>query len=229
VQRLLSTDCLLCAGAAPGELICKPRAADLPRLDATRCSICALPITEGQRNGACISQPPNYDHVCAGFAYAFPADALIRALKYRGILAAPPFLGETIAGSLDETPDVLIAMPLAAARLRERGFNQAHEIARRAARAVNVPLDAQACRKVRDTPPKAALPWKKRAKNLRRAFVCEADFTGKHVALVNDVMTTGATLNEIARNPKQAGATHATGLVAARTLPGAHHKKAQDV
>lgn len=228
-QRLLATDCLLCAGAAGGELVCKPCAADLPRLDARRCSICALPITEGQRCGACIAQPPNYDHVCAAFAYAFPADALIRALKYRGMLAVAPFLGQAVAGSLDERPDVLIAMPLAAARLRERGFNQAHEIARHAARAVNVPLDAHACRKVRDTPPQAALPWKERAKNMRRAFVCDADFTGKHVAVVDDVMTTGATLNEIARNLKQAGATRVTGLVAARTLPGAHHEKAQDV
>ena len=94
---------------------------------------------------------------------------------------------------------------------------------------MNVPLDAHACRKVCDTPPQAALPWKERAKNMRYAFVCDPDFTGKHVALVDDVMTIGATLNEIARNLKQAGATRVTGLVAARALPGAHHKKAQDV
>jgi predicted amidophosphoribosyltransferase len=94
---------------------------------------------------------------------------------------------------------------------------------------VNVPLDAHACRKVCDTPPQAALRWKERAKSMRRAFVCEADFTGKHVAVVGNVMTTGATLNEIARKLQQAGAKRVTGLVAARTLPGAHHARAQDV
>ena len=94
---------------------------------------------------------------------------------------------------------------------------------------MNVPLDAHACRKVCDTPPQAALPWKERAKSMRRAFVCEADFTGKQVAVVDDVMTIEATLNEIARTLQHAGATRVTGLVAARTLPGAHHKRAQGV
>jgi predicted amidophosphoribosyltransferase len=86
-----------------------------------------------------------------------------------------------------------------------------------------------ACRKVRDTAPQAALPWKERAKNMRKAFVCDADFTGRHDAVIDDVMTTGATLNEIARNLKQAGAARVTGLIAARTLPGNIRKRALDV
>lgn len=228
-QRLLATDCLLCAGAADGELVCKPCTNDLPRLSSAHCDTCALPISEGKRCGACLAHPPHYDHVCAPFEYAFPADALIRGLKYRGLLAVAPFLAKVMSASLDERPDVLIAMPLAAARLRERGFNQAHEIARHIARASGITLDAHACRKVRDTPPQAALPWKERAKNMRRAFVCDADFTGRHVGVIDDVMTTGATLNEIARNLKQAGAARVTGIVAARTLPGASRKRTLDV
>jgi ComF family protein len=209
--------------------VCAPCTQDLPRLATVHCDTCALPITEGRRCGACLAHPPNYDHVCAPFEYAFPADALVRALKYRGLLAVAPFLAESIAQSLGERPDVIVAMPLAPARLRERGFNQAHEIARHIARAVDVPFDMHACRKVRDTAPQAALPWKERAKNVRRAFVCDADFTGQHVAVADDVMTTGATLNELARNLKRAGAVRVTGLVATRTLPGAHARGAVDV
>jgi len=223
-QRLIAPSCLLCAGASAGALLCAPCDADLPRLageHGEHCDTCALPITSGTRCGACLTQPPSYDHVCAPFTYAFPADALVQALKYRGMLALAPLFGSAIASSLDERPDVIIPMPLADARLRERGFNQAQEIARHVAKLTGIPLLPRACRKVRDTAPQAALPWKERAKNVRKAFVCDEDFSSKHIAVVDDVMTTGATLNELARNLKQAGAARVTGLIVARTLPDA--------
>lgn len=225
VQQLVAPSCLLCAGPSAGALLCAPCDADLPRLATQHCDTCALPITSGTRCGACLSDPPAYDHVCAPFTYAFPIDALVQALKYRGMLAIAPVFGSALARSLDERPDVIIPMPLADARLRERGFNQAQEIARHVAKITGLPLLPRACRKVRDTQPQAALPWKERAKNMRKAFVCDEDFTGKHVAVVDDVMTTGATLNELARNLKQAGAVRVTGLVAARTLPDAFRKR----
>ena len=228
-QRAIAPSCLLCAGPSAGALLCELCNADLPRLAADHCDMCALPLSEGKRCGACLSNPPAYDHVCAPFIYAFPADALIQALKYRGVLAIAPALGGAIARTLDERPDVVIAMPLADARLRERGFNQAHEIARHVARITGIPLIPSACRKVRDTAPQAALPWNARAKNVRKAFVCDENFSGRHVAVVDDVMTTGATLNELARNLKQAGAVRVTGLVATRTLPGSFRKHAPDV
>ncbi len=229
VQRLIAPSCLLCAGASAGALLCAPCDADLPRLGGSLCDCCALPITSGDRCGACLTHPPAYDHVCAPYTYAFPADALVQALKYRGMLAIAPLFGGALARCLDERPDVIVPMPLADARLRERGFNQAQEIARHAARITGITLLARACRKVRDTQPQAALPWKERAKNMRHAFVCDADFSGKHVAIVDDVMTTGATLNELARNLKKAGAARVTGLVVARTLPGAFKRQAPDV
>jgi ComF family protein len=229
VQKLISPACLLCAGPAAGALLCDGCEADLPRLAANHCDTCALPITAGTRCGACLAHPPAYDHVCAPFTYAFPLDALVRGLKYRGVLAVAPLLGGAIATSVDERPAVLIPMPLAGERLRERGFNQSQEIARHVAKLSGVPLLAQACRRVRNTPPQAALPWKERAKNIRNAFVCDVDFSGKHVAVVDDVMTTGATLNELARNLKQAGAARVSGLIAARTLPGAFRRHAPDV
>jgi ComF family protein len=228
-QRLIAPSCLLCSGRSAGALLCAHCSNDLPRLDQTRCDTCALPITAGTRCGACLSQMPAYDHVCAPYTYAFPVDALVQGLKYRSLLAIAPLFGHAIAESLDERPDVLIPMPLAGARLRERGFNQSQEIARHLARASGIPLLAHACRRVRDTPPQTALPWKERAKNIRRAFVCDADLGGRHVAIVDDVMTTGATLNELARNLKKAGAARVSGLVAARTLPGSFKRHDPDV
>ena len=210
VQRLIAPSCLLCSGPSAGALLCAPCDADLPRLTGSLCDTCALPITEGNRCGACLSHPPAYDHVCAPYTYAFPADALVQGLKYRGMLAIAPLFGGAVAGSLGERPDVIVPMPLSDARLRERGFNQGQEIARHVASITGIPLLPRACRRVRNTLSQASLPWKERAKNMRKAFVCDADFTGKHVAVVDDVMTTGTTLNELARNLKQAGAAKVT-------------------
>ncbi len=228
-QKLIAPACLLCGGRSAGALLCAPCDADLPRLTAAHCDTCALPVTGGTRCGACLAHAPACDHVCAPYTYDFPLDALVQGLKYRGNLAIAPLFGEAIAASLDERPDVIVPMPLSQARLRERGFNQGQEIARHVARAGGIPLLPQACRRVRDTPPQTTLPWKARAANIRRAFVCDRDFSGMHVAVVDDVMTTGATLNELARNLKRAGAARVTGLVAARTLPGAVKRHAADV
>ena len=229
VQRLIAPSCLLCSGPSAGTLLCAPCNADLPHLATEHCDTCALPITSGTRCGACLSDPPAFDHVCAPFTYAFPADALVQALKYRSMLALAPLFGIAITTILDERPDVIIPMPLADTRLRERGFNQAQEIARHVARTTGITLLPRACRKVRDTAPQAALPWKERAKNVRKAFVCDEDFSGRHVAVIDDVMTTGATLNELARNLKQAGAARVTGLIVTRTLPGTFRKHGIDV
>jgi ComF family protein len=179
---------------------------------------CALPLTSGAVCGTCLERPPRYDSVSAEYAYAFPVDALIHAFKYGGTLSIAPVLASNLGSAAAAQVDALIPMPLAAGRLRERGFNQAHELARLAARRLGVPVLAHACRKVVDTAPQAALPWKERARNVRGAFVCDADLTGLRVAVVDDVMTTGATLDELARNLKRAGAVHVSGWVVARTL-----------
>jgi ComF family protein len=229
VRRAIAPACLLCAGRSAGRVLCAQCTDDLPRLSPQHCETCALPVTAGTRCGACLSHMPAYDHVCAPYLYAFPMDALVQGLKYRSMLAIAPLFGSAIAGSLDQRPDVLVPMPLADVRLRERGFNQSQEIARHLARLSGIPLLPQACRRVRNTPPQATLPWKERARNIRGAFVCDADFSGRHVAIVDDVMTTGATLNELARNLKKAGAARVTGLIAARTLPGTFKRHGPDV
>ena len=114
-------------------------------------------------------------------------------------------------------PDCIIPMPLSAQRLRERGFNQSHEIARGLARRLHVQVADAACKRIRHTPPQASLPLDQRRANIRGAFECTMDLDGARVAIVDDVLTSGATLNELARTLLRAGAAEVTGWVLART------------
>jgi predicted amidophosphoribosyltransferase len=109
-------------------------------------------------------------------------------------------------------------MPLHPRRLAERGFNQALEIARSVARHLGRPIEPRGVLRVKDTLPQTKLPYEERAKNVRGAFLCKLDLSGASVAVVDDVMTTGATLNELARALKRAGATRVENLVIARTV-----------
>jgi ComF family protein len=114
-------------------------------------------------------------------------------------------------------PDLIVPMPLHPARLRERGFNQALEIARRLGSRLNLPF-THACHRIRDTPPQAGLDLKARKRNLRNAFECNVDLKGKHIALLDDVMTTGSSLSELAQAARRAGAVEISAWVVARTL-----------
>ena len=219
VQWCLPAGCVLCGAEACRQALCIDCEDALPRLPLERCVVCALPLASGNVCGACLDAPPAYDRVTATFAYAFPIDALVQAYKYGGRLTLAPLLASPLARDVDGAVDAIVPMPLASARLRERGFNQAHELARVIGSVTGVPVLPRACRKVADTPPQAALPWKERARNVRRAFVCDADLRHRRVAIVDDVMTSGATLNELARTLKRAGAAEVTGWVVARTLP----------
>jgi ComF family protein len=143
--------------------------------------------------------------------------ALIQAYKYGGNLAIAHIAARALLQTI--TPahcDLIVPTPLARKRLIERGFNQALEVGRLVSRATGIPLLADACRKITDTPPQASLPWDARAKNLRGAFACDHSLDGKSVAVIDDVLTSGATLNELARCLKRAGAERVTGWIVAR-------------
>jgi ComF family protein len=179
---------------------------------------CALPLPSGETCGDCLAHPPRYDRVLAAYPYGFPVDALVQAYKYGRDLSLAPVLACDLASAIDERVDAIVPVPLAAARLSERGFNQAQELARCLGRAANVPVLAEACRKVGEKAPQASLPFSERARNIRGTFVCDADLRRMRVAIVDDVMTTGATANELARNLKRAGAVRVSVWVVARTL-----------
>ena len=222
-RRALPQRCELCAAASGDELLCRACCDSLPRLGPT-CPVCALPVASAAVCGSCLADPPPFAATLAPFAYAFPVDRLMHAFKYHGRLAlgqwaADAILAERGRHATAATPDRLIALPLAAERQRERGYNQAFEIARRIARRLRVPLLRKGVHRLRAAPPQAALPWSERARNVGGAFACELDLAGMSVAVVDDVMTTGASLAEFARVLKAAGATRVENWIVARTLP----------
>lgn len=218
-RSLLPQSCQLCGAGSGIGALCPPCLEELPWLPRNHCTVCALPLASGRVCGACLERPPRFDRVEAVFAYRHPVDALIHAYKYGGRLSLARALGELLARLVTSDVDAIVPMPLARARLAERGFNQALEIARVAAARTGVALLPRACRKVVETPAQAMLPWEERAKNVRRAFVCDAGLGGKRIAVVDDVLTTGATLNELARVLRKAGAVEVRGWIVARTLP----------
>ena len=220
VGQLLEQDCLLCGTASGETLLCPACSADLPRLPALHCPCCALPTPHGERCGRCLSKPPHYDATIATYSYDFPLDKLVQSFKYAHRLALGTWLGKQLAASAaDCTADLIVPLPLHPLRLQERGFNQALELARPIHAAHGWPIDALGCARIRYTLAQAELPWRERVKNIRGAFHCTVDLSGKHVALVDDVMTTGASLNECARTLKLHGAAKVTLLVVARALP----------
>lgn len=193
----------------------------LPYYNAPHCPVCALPTPTGEVCGHCLQEPPLFAHTTAAFGYSFPLDKLVQAMKYGEQLALANAFAEKLAARIDKNdlPDCIIAMPLHPAKLRERGFNQSQLLAATIARKLKLELLTDACQRVRDTPPQSALPWKERRKNVRNAFRCDIDLAGKRVALVDDVLTTGASLNALAEAVQKRGAREIRTWVVARTLP----------
>jgi len=213
---LFGGSCFLCRGAAR-ELLCGACDADLPRLSRPLCPRCALESPRGELCGRCLSQAPAYDATHAALAYEFPADALVQALKFRGELALAPLFAALLAERVRaERVDCIVPVPLSAQRLRRRGYNQAVEIARHVRGGI---LELELCERTRDAPPQMELPYEARQRNVRGAFRCTRPLGGATVAVVDDVMTTGATLDEMARALKGAGAERVMNWVVARTMP----------
>jgi ComF family protein len=202
-------------------LWCAACDASLPYLNEPHCSICALPTLQGEVCGRCLSHPPIFTHTEVVFGYAFPLDKLIQAMKYGEQLSLANAFAKKLAQRIAQNnlTDYIIPMPLHPTRLKERGFNQSLLLADKIARELNIKLLPNACQRVLDTPSQSSLKWKERDKNVRNAFRCEVDLTGKSVVLVDDVMTTGASLNALAKVIKKAGAAEIHTWIVARTLP----------
>jgi ComF family protein len=210
---LFGGSCFLCRGAA-GDVLCAECLAELPWLGGPRCPRCAGGSPRGETCGRCRASPPAYDATVAALSYEFPVDVLVHALKFRGELAlAPLFRGFLLAKIDPGSADCVIPVPLSRERLRERGYNQAVEIAR----ALGRPLELALCSRTRDTPAQSDLPLAERQRNVRGAFACARRLDGRSVAVVDDVMTTGATLGELAATLKAAGAARVENWVLART------------
>lgn len=212
----LPQDCLLCISASGDSPLCAACRHELPS-PPSGCPTCAMPGPRGAVCGACLGRAPHFDATVAAWRYAYPVDRLVQALKFRGRLALSAFFAEAIAARVGGA-DMVIPMPLHRRRLTERGFNQAAEIARRLARLKRLAFVLEAARRIRDTLPQADLAPGARLRNVRDAFTCDLDLSGARVAVVDDVMTTGATLDELAKALKRAGAARVENWVVARTV-----------
>lgn len=220
-QILPAQPCLLCGAASPNGPWCAACDTALPYLPEAHCPTCALPTWQGAVCGHCLRKPPHYARTVAAFAYAFPLAELMQAYKFGEQLQLAPALAGKLLPRIAVRPDCIMPMPLHPDRLRERGYNQSLLLARELGRELGIAVLPDACQRVRNTAPQSSLTWRERGKNIRNAFACSAVVAGKHVALVDDVMTTGASLNELARALKQAGASEVSCWVVARTLPHA--------
>jgi ComF family protein len=219
-EKIFGGTCYLCRGPSRG-VLCVSCNGDLPFLPKLRCPTCAIPSKTGAVCGRCSAEQPAYDATVAVFAYSFPADVLIQGLKFRSELALAPLIGSAlhseIASGIATRVDLVVPVPLHDLRLRERGYNQSMEIARSIADRMGTPLEADACTRVRNTAAQLGLPLKERRDNVRGAFSCRRALDGASVAVVDDVMTTGATLDEIASTLKKFGASRVVNWVVART------------
>jgi len=214
----LDQDCALCGAASGDAVICSACEAALPKLCAS-CERCAVPLPMAGTCGQCQRHAPGFDAALAAFEYRFPVDRVIHRFKYSADLAMGRWLSlrlvERVRG--EPRPDLVVAPPLTAARLRERGFNQAVEIAKVVGKKLGVRCALAGLAKVRETAPQPGLGRRQRRVNLRHAFRCDLALDGERVALVDDVMTTGATADALARVLKAAGAASVIVWAVART------------
>jgi len=211
VHRLFPVTCYLCLepGQRPALDLCAGCEADFPR-NAPACLICAAPTSGTDAIcRRCIRRDRAFDRAWAPYRYEFPLPELIHRMKYRGALPVTRILGCLLGRRLAErgrlAVDAIVPVPLHAARERRRGYNQAREIANFAAREIGLPVQDRLVRRMRDTAEQAALPAGARRRNLSGAFMVEAGDVPARVAIVDDVLTTGATTESLALALRHAG------------------------
>jgi ComF family protein len=228
LNSFLAQNCLFCGDKSSAQLaVCAACLKDLPWHRTTCCPQCGLD-SASNICGRCLKDTPYYDNTVALFDYTYPIDSVLQHFKYHHALHLTHTLGALLSQKLNDVkaskistttqmPDALLAMPLHPKRLQERGFNQSLEIAKVVAKNLGIPLLAAHTQRIKNTIPQAQLKLKGRASNIKGAFSCD-DLAGKRVALIDDVMTSGASLNELAKTAKQAGATDVSCWVLARTM-----------
>lgn len=220
-KKIFPPTCAICHN--PGQLqidLCAECYSALEQINRP-CQCCGLPLRRHHKSDICHSCqlfPQSYDRVLAPFHYSGITKKLIQQTKYQRRLANTRILAKLLLEHIDEqSVDALIAAPAHSGTLGKRGYNQALEIARDVSRATGVVLLTEGCIKVRSTAKQAGLDASGRKHNLAHAFSTHLPKDGMRIAVIDDVMTTGATLNEIARTLKASGASHVEGWICART------------
>jgi ComF family protein len=215
----------LCAGAGDDDIdLCRGCAADLPRNEPA-CLVCAEPLaaasSEARTCGACLHDPPAFCRGFVPFRYAYPLDHLVRGLKFRNELACGRVLGQMFARSVLERaeplPEAIVPVPLARRRYLQRGYNQASELALAIRSVTGVAVKPDVAIRQRETAEQAGLDRKARRRNVTGAFATVAPLRARHVAILDDVVTTGSTVRELAAVLREAGAEQIEVWAIART------------
>jgi ComF family protein len=230
----IPSSCALCGSSGEDGICdgCRQQFLGTPGQRCSRCAVC-LPGTAAAATGlcgACLREPPAFDATIAAADYAPPVDQLVLALKFGGRLALAPLLARMLRDATLRMrhgdmalPTLLTAVPLGPQRLAERGFNQALEIAKPLSYTLGIQLAPHLLVRLRDTRAQSLLHPAERHENIRRAFIVPNEaidnVRGRHIGVVDDVVTTGETLHEIAATLKRFGAVRVTNFVFARTLP----------
>jgi ComF family protein len=219
--------CLLCdEHSDSASAICTACESDLPWL-IDQCDHCALPLPmPGLTCAQCIRQPPAFSQVIVPWLYDFPIDALVTRFKHQAKWPLGRLLAELLSQTLRhrfdeglERPDILVPVPLASKRMRQRGYNQAAMLASWLGSAMQLPVDERLIKRVKETPAQQGLNAKARKRNLRDAFALPAPHRviDRHIALIDDVLTTGSTADTLTRLLLKAGATKVDVYCLART------------
>ena len=217
--------CILCGAPveSAADRLCRPCRAELPLPPARACPGCGGPAVAATECARCFPRPPAFDSCLSGCRYRYPVDLMIKKLKYQARLdlaqaLARPLL-ETIGRDRAVVPDCLAPTPMHGARLRRRGFNQAREIARVLSQRLSLPVDDQLLRRHKLTAYQYELRPEQRKKNVSDAFSLIKTMRYKNIAIVDDILTTGATADELARLLKRHGAQHVQVWCLARAAP----------
>ncbi len=221
--RILPHACALCGLPSGRRRFCRGCLADLPWIDHG-CPRCARPLPPGGSVCACSDLClAGIERLRAALVYEFPVDSLLLAAKFRRRLDLAAAAGELLASKLAQDrdsplPALLLPVPLHPRRQRQRGYNQAAEIAAASARRLGVPLAATACRRQRNTAPQTGLGGAERRRNLAGAFVVAPTVRGRRLAIVDDVVTTGSTVSALACALRAAGAEYVEAYCVARVV-----------
>lgn len=227
LNGLLPRHCLMCGGDSGPHNLCLPCSSELPRVNHA-CLQCGLPLSHPSDRycGHCLRQPPPWQYATTALVYGYPVDQLVRRFKFGRSLACGQVLARELILAVRRRnavpPCIILPVPLHRFRHFSRAFNQADLIARQVGKALQLPVDGSVLRRCRRTRAHSGLDAATRKLNISGAFNCTiparkiAEF--RHVALVDDVMTTGATLAECARTLERAGVSCVSVWVAARTL-----------
>ena len=218
-SKLIPIQCRLCGTFCQGQVLCYACIAELPLIEAA-CPRCALPTFSSQLCGQCLSKPPEQHASMSLYNYQDPIDRLIADFKFNDKLYLSQFFAEQMVSKLNSRilPELLIPIPLHPNRLKQRGYNQSFELAKSLSKYLTIPVSNDYLERIINTQSQSSMPFKQRKENIQHAFRVTDKRPPKHIALIDDVLTTGHTANAAAKTLKKVGAITIEVWTIARTI-----------